>query len=242
MQTPEDIESEIPDPNDTPYGGLLFIAHGLEAMKDTHADYLNIMLGVTGEYSLAEESQKFIHDITGSEPPEGWDYQIPSEPILNFYYSRRTANTLHDTTGAWRLTWMNYGRGALGNAQTDLKFGTGLAWHQKGINPLYVRPGRLARDMVIPKADSDSSHTGWFFFTGVNAKLVIYDVLLDGTMFRDSPSVDKETWVFQGVTYTGYKWKKWALHYSWIISSPTFEREEGGPDHYGSINVSFKID
>ena len=241
MQTPEDITVENPDVNDVPYGGILYAGHGLEAFSDQHADYLDIIIGVTGKYSLTEDTQKIIHKAIGAKPPQGWDSQVPSELLLNVSYSRRTANNLFESNGGWQFDWVNFGQVSLGNAQTDIQFGTGLAWHQASISPLAIRPGRLARDMVIATHGEEGRAAGWFSFGGVSAKLVAWDVLLDGTMFHDSPSVDKERLVYQAVVHAGYKWTGWSLHYSWVVSSPTFEREEGDPDHYGSLNISWAV-
>lgn len=242
MQTPEDMTVETPDKNDAPYAGILYVSHGLETYAESHVDYLDLTLGITGDPSLAEGSQKLIHKMTGSEPPQGWDSQIPTELLVNLYYSRRFAVPLIDGVGDWQLDNVNFGRIAVGNAQTDLKVGAGVSWHQSSISPLGVRPGRLARDMVISTHDVIEGTKGWYFFGGVSAKWVVWDVLLDGTMFHDSPSVDKEEWVAQLVTHAGYKWKKISVHYSWVISTPTFERETGDLDHYGSINVSWRVD
>ncbi|MCK5880891.1 MAG: lipid A deacylase LpxR family protein, partial [Sinobacterium sp.] len=228
MQTPEDITTSEPDPNDVPYGGILYAGHGLETFARHHADYLDIIVGITGKPALAGQAQILIHKSTGSEPPQGWDHQIPTELLLNVYYSRRHAKNLYQ--GHWQADWINFGRLSLGNAQTDAKVGTGFSWHQSSINPLAIRPGRLARDMVI---SHEGGASGWYFFTGLSAKWVAWDVLLDGTMFHDSPSVEKEQLVYEGTTHGGYKWKTWSVHYSWIISSPTFEKESGDPDHYG---------
>ena len=80
---------------------------------------------------------------------------------------------------------------------------------------------------------------GWFLYGGVSAKAVLWDVFLDGTLFRDSPSVEKENLVGQFVSNIGYKWQSMSIHFSWTLSSPTFEQQDNTWDHYGSINVSW---
>lgn len=238
MQTPEDITIEPPDSEDTPYGGILYLGHGLEVFSENHADYFDLLIGVTGKYSLAEQSQSFIHGLTGSTQPQGWDHQIPSSLLLNAYYSRRGFRPLVSTQNNWQFDALAYGHIAVGNIQTDLLASAGFSLHQKAINSLGIRPGRLARGVIMP---ARSEGRGWYFYTGVSVKAVAWDVLLDGAMFRDSPSVDKKTLVGQFITNTGYKWKKFSLHYSWVVSTPTYDRERGGPDHYGSLNISWRL-
>ncbi len=237
MQTPEDITIEPPDPEDTPYGGVLYLSHGLEVFAENHADYFDLLIGVTGKYSLAEQSQKFVHGLTDSVQPQGWDHQIPSSLLLNAYYSRRGFTPLVSAQSNWQFDALVYGHIAVGNAQTDLLASGGFSLHQKSVNSLGIRPGRLARDVIMPAHPGSS---GWYFYTGLSAKAVAWDVLLDGTMFKSSPSVDKKAFVGQFITNMGYKWQQFSLHYSWVISTPTYDHERGEPDHYGSLNISWR--
>lgn len=238
IQTPADLTTETPDPNDTPYGGILYLSHGLDSFDNYKADSFNLMVGITGKYSLAGQTQKLIHRLTGSEPPKGWDEQIPTELLLNAYYSRRSYLPLTSEQENWQLDAVGHGQLAFGNADTHALASIGLSLHQSSISSLLFVPGRLSRGMIIVENDQSQ---GWYFYSGVSAKAVVWDVLLDGTLFRDSPSVEKKPLVGQFTSHFGYKWRSISTHYTWVISSHTYEHERDGLDQYGSLNISWRL-
>lgn len=88
MITPSDITQVPPDPNDTPYAGILFWQNSLISARDTGADMSSLVLGVLRPSSGAEQAQKIVLKATGSEEPLGWDYQIDDEPVLGIARSR----------------------------------------------------------------------------------------------------------------------------------------------------------
>src|SRR5690606_19754900 len=80
---PKDITEPVPDPNDAPYAGLLFLSSGYLRVNDNQADKLRVTLGIVGPSSGAGSTQRFIHKVVGANRPEGWDYQIKDEPVGN---------------------------------------------------------------------------------------------------------------------------------------------------------------
>ena len=86
MVTPDDITLEDPPrpPDDLPYGGLLFYSDNWIKAYAQHAERIGVTIGIVGEYSFAEESQKLVHKITGSDEPEGWDTQLNDEIVFQF--------------------------------------------------------------------------------------------------------------------------------------------------------------
>ena len=44
---------------------------------------------MVGSASLAEEAQKFVHDIRDLPQPRGWHHQLEIEPGLVIYYERK---------------------------------------------------------------------------------------------------------------------------------------------------------
>ena len=75
MYTPEDIALRDPPLDDRPYAGWLYGSIGLIAETGRRLDQLELTLGVVGPASLAEQTQTFVHEITGSRGPRGWDTQ-----------------------------------------------------------------------------------------------------------------------------------------------------------------------
>ncbi|PSK93076.1 lipid A deacylase LpxR family protein [Taibaiella chishuiensis] len=85
MYTPEDIRAAQPDVEDWPYSGALFVSHSLHSVDPVRKFNLQteIVLGVMGRASLAEQLQKGIHKVIASPDPQGWPYQYPTDILLN---------------------------------------------------------------------------------------------------------------------------------------------------------------
>ena len=127
----------------------------------------------------------------------------------------------------------------LGTIKTYGSYGVGLSFHQRAINELAIRPGMLSNDILLT---GDPRSKGWFFGVGVVAEAVAWNILLDGTAFQDSPSVDKKNFVGHLIGNAGYKWGRFALHYSLVITSETFEDQQDVPDNFGSIQFGWLLD
>ena len=71
--TPADTSLSIPDPNDRPYAGMLYVDIATAMRQANQFHGLKIVTGVVGPYSLAEETQNWFHDLIGSGRAQGWD-------------------------------------------------------------------------------------------------------------------------------------------------------------------------
>jgi len=85
MITPKNILRRIPEKNDFPYSGALFATHSLlstNAIKK-YSWQSELLLGVLGPPSMAEQTQKAMHHLVGYFKPNGWDYQLKTDLLLN---------------------------------------------------------------------------------------------------------------------------------------------------------------
>ena len=89
IYTPEDLTLKEPDVRDWPYTGALFLSHSLNSSNPSKTYSLNteIIAGVMGKASMAEQMQKGIHKIIASDEPMGWDKQFPTDVLLNLNFS-----------------------------------------------------------------------------------------------------------------------------------------------------------
>lgn len=62
MYTPKDISLRNPPLDDQPYAGWLYGSAGLIAETGRQLDQLELTVGMVGPASLAEETQKRVHD------------------------------------------------------------------------------------------------------------------------------------------------------------------------------------
>lgn len=198
MFTPSDKTLRIPDPDDRPYAGILALGLALHVDQADSYHGLKFITGVVGPSSQADETQEIVHDLTGSEQPEGWDAQLHDEPILNVAYEYRHKFRLLGERRGWSLEAIPVAGGWAGNMLTQAELG---AFVRFGYNvpddfgPTFVR----GMDYLPPPrwSEADSSTCGWGFsvYGGVFGNLVLRDITLDGNTFRDSPSVDKNIFV-----------------------------------------------
>src|SRR3546814_17295330 len=80
MYTPDDVALRNPPLDDRPYAGWLYGSVGLIAETGRRLDQLELTLGVVGPASLAEQTQKLIHEITESQEPRGSDTHPQNKP------------------------------------------------------------------------------------------------------------------------------------------------------------------
>jgi hypothetical protein len=198
MFTPEDTDLSPPDPNDRPYAGILAFGLTLHVEKDRSYHGLKFVTGVVGPWSLAEETQNTVHDLSGADRSQGWDYQLENEPIFNLAYEYRHKFRLAGERDKWLLQALPLAGGWLGNMLIQgqagglLRFGYNVP---DDFGPTLVRG---MGHMPPPRRDAHGqSKSDWGFsvYGGSVANLVLRDTTLDGNTFEDSPSVDKEFFV-----------------------------------------------
>jgi lipid A 3-O-deacylase len=85
MITPKNILRRIPLRNDFPYSGSLFATHSLQSTSPIkkYSWQSELMLGVLGPPSLARQTQESVHHLVGYFKPNGWDYQLKTDLLLN---------------------------------------------------------------------------------------------------------------------------------------------------------------
>ena len=96
MYTPPDITLENPPPDERLYAGWLYGSVGLVAENGRQLDQLELTLGVVGPASLADKTQKIVHEITESDNPLGWDTQLSNEPGVILTYQRSWRQLITD--------------------------------------------------------------------------------------------------------------------------------------------------
>lgn len=244
MYTPEDITLENPPANDRPYAGWLYAGFGLVSQHGVWLDKLELDLGVIGPYSFAEETQTEWHRIFGFNEPEGWDYQLDTEPGVNLYYetSRRSLFELPltryipienlgiDLTPHFGL--------ALGNVQihgaagATARFGDDLP---ADFGPPKIRPNLPGSDFFV--LDDD---IGWYFFGGAEARAVLRNIFLDGNTFSSSRRVDKYPLVVDFQAGAAVTFQRLRLSYTHLFRTPEFQGQNGF-DSFGSVALSLRF-
>ena len=238
MFTARDITDPMPDEDERPYAGWLYGAVGLVAETGERLDKLELSLGVVGPASLADETQTWWHEVIGADEPRGWGTQLPNEPAIQLTYQR---------------SWRALASGELFGFATDLTpnvgaaVGTVFVYGEAGAT---VRVGQhLPRDYGPPRIQPSlpgsgffvtEEDFGWYLFGGVTGRAVAHNVFLDGTLLRDSRSVEKENFVGDlqaGVAATVGDVR---LAYTHVLRTREFQTQEE-TDAFGAISLSVRF-
>lgn len=236
MQTPENIQEEELIENDLPYAGLLGWRGTLYAWDNDVADQFSVIIGMVGPASLAEKTQKAVHDITDSEKPRGWDNQLHNELVFSINAQRSWRFDMTNGDG-FGMDFLTFASGSLGTFNSEVaasgmvRLGSGL---EETFPAVSILPGRD----INPLAGSEGDH--FYMFLGAQARYVFNDIFVDGNTFRDSHSVTLKHEGFIVSTGAVWNWEQWGLLFSVAETSSTFE-ERDGKGRFGSLSVSYRF-
>lgn len=237
MFTPNDTRRVVPDPADRPYAGWLYGNVGVVAETGRRLDQLALGIGVVGPLSLAEQTQKLVHDIRGFRKPKGWDSQLKNEPTVQL---------------TWQTSWRALASGPFLGFQVDATPHGGLAIGNvfDHVNAgLTVRLGQyLPDDFGPPRVEPSlpgsgffkSDGFGWYLFAGVDGRAVARNMFLDGNTFRDGPEVDKKHFVGDLQLGIAMVIEGVRIAYTHVLRTKEFDRQNR-PDRFGAVSISTKF-
>lgn len=236
IYTPEDTYTRKPLPNERPYAGWLYAGIGVVANQGSNRyDKLYLEAGVVGPQSYAQDVQTYWHSMFGLHVPEGWDNQLKNEPGAALYYEQARRIFRKDLFGLETDLIPHFG-GSVGNVLTHgalgttLRFGSGL---REDFGPPRIRPSLPGSTFYRPgKAFT------WYIFTGMEGRVVLYNIFLDGNTFTDSLSVDKRPFVGDLQAGLVVQWKRFRFSYTQILRTKEYEGQ-GDPDVFGSLSLSY---
>jgi hypothetical protein len=234
--TPQDITDPAFPPEDRPYAGWLNLTTSSFVIDDNRLERWQLGIGVVGPASLAEQSQKSVHSVTGADEPVGWDSQLPNEPTLQLGWDRQ-----------WRLPYQTDGLlievaptvgVTVGNAVTGAEAG---GFIRVGNNiPVDFGPPRLrslagGSGLFIPEEGF-----GWYVYAGVSAQVTAHEIFLDGSLFQDTASVDRDP--HRGQAYFGFACYHGPtrIAFTQVVESASFDAERG-TSRFGAVSLSWRL-
>ena len=239
LYTPEDISTSELVENDRPYAAWLHVDLSLVGQTDDLLRTMQLSFGIVGPAAKGEEFQKWVHKIIDSPEPMGWDNQLNNELALMLVFEQKWRN-IH-SPGFLRGLGLDidlspHGSVALGNVFTyggvggTVRLGQGL---ERDFGPPRIQPSPPGSGFCAP-----TGGFGWYLFGGLDGRLMLRNIFLDGNTFSDSHSVDKNYLVgdlVSGVAVSGLG-MRFSLTY--VVRTPEF-KEQSGADRFGSITLSF---
>ncbi len=238
MYTPSDLTQEELIEDDRPYAGVLTWQVRMRNFADGVTNAIGLELGIVGPESLADRSQEFIHDITDSTDPQGWDNQLENEPVFRIdgeYINRFATAKLG---GNVEVDTNFYTGGGFGNLKSDIgagfifRIGSILEHSYPFVNPV---PARSLNSVGA----AEEKGFDWQVYASAYGQYVFNDIILDGNTFKDSHSVDlihDQGLISVGTTLT---WTNWGFLFSWQRGTREFEGQDNYPT-YGSISITYQ--
>jgi hypothetical protein len=239
IYTPEDITREELIKGDRPYGGWLYAGFGLVANQGSRRfDKIELTLGVIGPWSLAETVQVNWHSLFGLREPRGWDNQLNNEAAVNLFYEQAWRFDRRGFISGLDYDILPHFGGALGNvfiypaAGITLRVGSDL---QDDFGPPRIRPS-------LPGGGIFRTRTGfnWYLFAGVEGRVVLRNIFLDGNTFSDSHSVDKKILVGDLQTGIALQYKRLRVAYTQIFRTKEYDAQDR-PDCFGALSISYQF-
>jgi hypothetical protein len=238
MHTPDDIDNPNPPESDQPYAGILYLDSVLYARNGRWTHAWELKLGVVGPASHAEDVQKDFHELIGADEPMGWDTQLPNEPVINVGYT--VAHVWRDgkvgKAAEWRL--VPIGHAGLGTYFTGVGLGMygEIGWNLvEALGTTSLREGLNAASTV-----GVGPVHGWSvsFFGGFGGYGIVHYLPLDGTVFRDSRSVDTKPFVGTGSLGFAVRHRSFALSLAASFSTDAFETQLEDTE-FGTLSMSW---
>src|SRR5690606_24877280 len=209
MFTPDDISRTDPILDDRPYAGWLYLSGGMYSESRRGGirsiDKLELIIGVVGPESRADQMQKAVHEVTDSEEPMGWENQLDNEATIDVAYQHEWVLPIVDN----HVDIIPMVAATLGTSQRyaatgfTMRFGRGL---DADSGPPLIRPTASASQYCQPRQNFYVS-----VFAGAHGRYVGHSIFLDGNRNGDSLSVDKKEWVGEGQAGLVLGWSNWRV-------------------------------
>ena len=242
IYTPEDITVPELILDDRPYAGWLYGAALLQISDDQgrRQHSFELQLGIIGPESGAEWVQTELHELIDSAEPLGWDNQLPTEPAISLIYNYRRR------LGGSNLDFIPHAGGALGtimvtaNVGATVRAGCNISGFPQTVIPTTAAPP--SDDAARGAASRTGERPKWEFylFAGAEGRAVGHNIFLDGTVFSDSHSVEREDFVYDLTSGLSLRYKTWRFQYTFVRRSEEFTPRRGslgGSHNFGSLSI-----
>ncbi|MCF8149891.1 MAG: lipid A deacylase LpxR family protein [Sulfuritalea sp.] len=198
LYTPRSITTSTPQPLDRPWAAWLYLGGVAQRAKENRLDTVELDVGIVGPSALGREVQSGWHKLINSPEPMGWHTQIPNEPAFLVSYLAKSKYVLGSPAGI-DLEVVPHGGITAGTVMTLARGGgiVRLGRHMTGFGPDTIEPGgAMLQNMRRDIEPGRSNNLEWYVFAGVDHRLIAHNIFLDGTVFRDSPSVQRRPHVY----------------------------------------------
>jgi lipid A 3-O-deacylase len=241
LYTPREIEIAQPQPFDRPWAAWLYIGGVAQSVSRNRLQTVEFDVGVIGPAALGKEMQTVIHEATDSTHPKGWHNQLSNEPGFLLAYMEKWR--FGPRTGVQLVP--HYGA-TLGTVMTLARLGgtVRVGRNMSDFGPDTIEPGGAMLQGVRLRDPEYKEGLGeWYLFAGAEARAVAHNVFLDGNVFRSSPSVDRQDFVYD--LKAGFSVRiasaRISLTQVWRSEEFTTPVRGGGNQRFQSLNISWQF-
>lgn len=243
IYTPAHTRKPALQVGDRPYAGWLYIGLILQRRGVSFGDKLTqeefgFDAGVIGPWSLAKEAQIWVHETRDIPLPKGWKRQLENEPGVQLKYSRavRALQRGREDLGFDLTPHLGI---SLGNVETSVRLGGTL---RAGWNLPDDFTFRTIDSLGTPGGARFGERAAWsiYGFASVEGRAVAFNETLDGNMWHESESVQKEPFVANATLGVALVFKQLELGYTQTFRSPEF-RGQTEHNSFGSIYGTWRF-
>lgn len=236
MVTPADIAAREPIMDDLPYAGYLLAGTTLWSWDASRITGYGVHIGVVGPESGAEASQKWVHKLTGSETPNGWDHQLGTDVLggVQAEHARKLIKTGSPDTLEQEVSVL--GSAMLSSFRTSGR--VGVVWRIGQHLPVNFVPdyAGTASTIGLPGALSARRH-GWSVFIGLGLEFVPYSYL-----DANSAPYQFDESLVQGQAGIGGTWQWNQLQLALILRATTGEEDSNKDNfNFGSLSMTWAL-
>ena len=241
IYTPEDTDASALIRNDRPYAawayaGLARFDTDFDPSSDPTSDdvtTVELLVGVIGPSAGGEQLQNGVHDIIGSDDVEGWDNQLEDELTL-MVAAQRQVRSWAGGIGPLKADLLSRAAFSVGTPYTEAEIGETL---RIGLNlprdfGVAVNEPALVSPATVRRYREPRS---FYLFADVAGRGVAHNSFLDGNLFRDSHSVDREPFVADFAVGAALQWDLLRLTYTLVYRTREFEEQDEG-QVFGSLS------
>lgn len=236
MVTPENIEADDPVYDGLPYVGYLSGSLTLWSYSPTSLTGYGIGLGVVGSESGAEATQKWVHKLTGSTNPQGWNNQLGTDVTaeIHAFHARRVFRSGLGNSLSHEMSWVTGAR--LSNFISNAKLGS--SWRIGTNLPGNIVPDYAGASSTIGLPGSlDAPGPGWAAFIGVGLEVIPYTYLEDR-----SGRYDYEQRPVVGMIGLGLGWHAPGIQVAVTLRATTSQDESNkDPLSFGTLSAGWRF-
>ena len=240
MYTPQNFESSKPIIDDRPYAGYLYLESSLHQSLDNTLQSLSLQVGIVGPSAKMKEIQKIIHTIIGSPEPQGWQYQLKDEMIVQMNYSQKKYYNLDNVFNYSSSIVPEFGV-ELGNASTKIYTSALFRWGKNVPKDYGTSVIDNTNYSKIPlNINEDEKNKKWRYYLnfGLKANLIARDIFLDGNTFKESHSIEKNNFTADCIYGLSFAYKEFGVDYIRKHSTKAF-KDQDAYYSYGSLLLTY---